>query len=1294
MPGVASSVDQAWIDVGGTFTDCYLAPPIGPRQRIKVLSTGLVPISLTRTDSPTIVVSPELAGEVDTFWVGARLGCYDAAKQLVGTLDIVNFTSDGRLTSREPIPPSAQHFELDAGLEAPVLAVRRLLKCPLPQKLPKLNVRMGTTRGTNALLTKRGAKVALAITQSLEDLLLVGDQTRPKLFELAIVRDETLVAETLPIVERLDASGGVLLKLDESAARQALQSALAAGCESLAICLMHSYRHPEHELRIERLAREAGFQHISRSSALAPLIEIVARARTTVVDAYLGPIVRQYLARLADQFGGANNVHLQVMTSAGGLVEWSEMAGKDSILSGPAGGVVALRALADATGLPKLIGLDMGGTSTDTCRTAPDQGLEYESTKAGVRILTPTLPIETVASGGGSICWFDGVSLRVGPQSAGAMPGPACYGRGGPLTITDLNVFLGRLPAQQFPFPLDVLAIEHRLKELNEQLGSVEKGFPTLETLADGLRAIAASQMAEAVRTISIAQGADPREHALVGFGGAAGQHICEIADLLGIDQIIHTQEAGLLSALGMGLAAERRDAASPVYTLLSEVDLSLLDAQNQAHMEHMVEDWELVAETDDEAGLIDRSTSLQLRYQGTDTALSVDWPFASSANELSSRFHAVHRARYGYAREKREIELVAVRRTATRRSPTKLSVHWASELHSRPLALPREHRLWSRGEWLSTACCAPELLTLGTRIAGTAVVLSPGSTLVIESGWQADAAADGTLLLKRVPVDQHHKQLQNQQQLRSADSVQPVASAADPVSEAVFAQRLAAIATQMGLVLQQTALSVNVKQRRDFSCAIFDAQGRMLASAPHVPVHLGAMGSTVRAAMAKYPRLAPGDVVVTNDPYAGGSHLPDVTVINGVYAEGSELPALFVANRAHHADIGGIAPGSMCVTATRLGDEGAIIPLLRMSAEECGELEPLKQILGGAQWPPRNIEENLADLRAQLAANVRGGQLIQDLASSFSWPGVARLSQAVLNVAEERVRNFIATLPATDMQFADAMDDGTPICVRLQPTHDRRLIIDFAGTGPVSPANFNANPSIVSAAVIYVLRTLIADDLPLNEGMLAAIDLRIPTSILNPQVAKELADSPAVAAGNVETSQRVVDCLLGALQAAAASQGTMNNLLFGNERFGFYETICGGAGATAEHAGASGVHTHMTNTRLTDPEVLESKYPARLTHFGLRRGSGGAGLHRGGDGVVRRIQFLEPVSVSLLTSRRGDYHPYGMGGGSPGLPGINIRIDVQGVRHELPAACYLDLQAGESIELQTPGGGGFGKTS
>lgn len=1312
---------QAWIDVGGTFTDCYViadtAPALqtadGPRrQRLKVLSSGLVPISCAAGSTPTAIIAPELAADAAGFWRGAELRCYNNQREVVATVAIADFDPGScRLVLSGPLavvdealssPDGLSHlaFEIDPGIEAPVLAVRRLLGCPLEAPLPPLSIRLGTTRGTNALLTRRGAPTALAITAPFEDLLIIGDQTRPRLFDLAVRRDPPLTNCVVAIPQRMDAAGNILEPLDETRAREGLAAALHAGCQSLAICLLHSYRNPAHEVRLEQIAREVGFAHISRSSAIAPLIEIVARARTTVVDAYLGPIVRDYLQLLVLQFGGQPRASLQVMTSAGGLVEASELLGKDSILSGPAGGVVALRALAQATARPLLIGLDMGGTSTDVCRTAPDQTLEYESTKAGVRILTPTLPIETVASGGGSICWFDGVSLRVGPHSAGASPGPACYGRGGPLTITDLNVYLGRLPVDQLPFPIDRAAIEVRLAELERETAAAGNHFRSLEQLADGLRGIANQQMAEAARTISISQGADPRAHTLVGFGGAAGQHICEIAGLLGVAEIVDSEDAGLLSALGMGLADQRRDGALPVYGSLAEVDWPTLAQRSTELSDQLRSELSRSSSGVSEQAPVESRTWLELRYAGTDVPLSIAWTIGGDAGDLASRFHADHRRKFGYARPRHAIELVAVRVEAKRLSGVRLRDARAVPAEGRHvIELPASGRLWSGGHWRAVSHCPRAALRPGSIVIGPAIVLSPGSTLVVADGWSAEALSDGSLFLRHdaaaaVPasaadseqhVDRQTGQISEPASTTSAEQLR------DPISEAVFAQRLAAIATQMGLVLQQTALSVNVKQRRDFSCAVFDGHGRMLASAPHVPVHLGAMGATVRAAMRRYPDLAPGEVVITNDPYQGGSHLPDVTVISGIFRPGDPAPAMYVANRAHHADIGGMAPGSMSVSATRLGQEGAVIELLRLAEEECGELQPLREVLAKAAWPPRNIEENLADVRAQLAANARGMELVGDLQSTFGWTGMARLAEAVLAVAEQRVRNFIRTLPRQARRFSDRLDDGTLICVSIEPTQDDRLRIDFAGTGPTSPANFNANPSIVTAAVIYVLRCLIADELPLNEGMLAAVDLRVPPGLLDPPAELPVEDRPAVAAGNVETSQRIVDVLLGAFAVASASQGTMNNFLFGNARFGFYETICGGAGASPGCPGASGVHTHMTNTRLTDPEVLEAKYPARLRAFALRDGSGGKGVFAGGDGVVRTIEFLEPVEVSLLTSRRGDHRPYGMAGGAAGAAGVNTRIGRDGQRSALPSACHLHLEAGEAIEIQTPGGGGYG---
>lgn len=1286
---------EVWIDVGGTFTDCFVQPHNRPRSSTKILSSGRVPISAI-PQSQRVLQSQELANDCARFWCGAKLHFLAPSGQSHAVRQVIAFEA-GSLTLDDDAPAESNlRHELSA-VEAPVLGVRRLLNCPLAERLPPLKVRLGTTRGTNALLTRTGAKTAIAITSPFEDLLRIGDQTRANLFALAITQPEPLVSLTLGIAERLDAAGNVLVPIDPSQTRHLLQAARQQGCTSLAICLMHSYLNPSHELQVLQLAQDMGFEYIACSSQIAPLIEIVARAQTGVVDAYLSPIIAGYLTRLIDQFGGANQVDLQVMTSAGGLVDFRNFSGKDCILSGPAGGVAALRAIAKATRRRELIGLDMGGTSTDVCRVGGQESLQYESTKAGVRILAPTLPIETVASGGGSICWFDGVSLRVGPQSAGASPGPACYGRGGPLTLTDLNVYLNRIPHDQFPFPIDLASIQQRLSQLLAESGA-SLGMQSPQELATGFRRIANEQMAEAVRTVSIAQGLDPRGHALVGFGGAAGQHICEIADLLEIRTVIDSADSGMLSALGMGLATIRRDAVVSVYSDLDDCAWEALEELIAKNISTV----DLSAETGGEDQTIRHGRELELRYRGTDVSLTVPW---MAREEVRSAFETAHRKRFGYIQPGRPLELVAIRLNWT--VPSVHSLPAANRLPPVDLSLgERERQLAKRTSVASHAAANSAAIAViprnqllpGDRLEGPAIVANQGSTLFVELDWQAEVLSDGTLDLRRRTANN----LPSDNTTHTGGGALPSTQDLDPVFRDCFAQRLSAIATQMGLVLQQTAISVNVKQRRDFSCAVFDSAGHLLANAPHVPVHLGAMGRTVREILQEFPSIQAGDCFLTNDPYRGGSHLPDITVVTPVFDEAVQPPELifFVANRAHHADVGGKAPGSMSVQARRLGDEGAIIPPMKLAdaGEDC--TFAVRSLLESCIWPPRNIDENLADLAAQQAANERGVSLLRDYAEATGWSILRQYSTYLLDAAEQRVRNFIrdellpsrtaAGLPST-MHFSDELDDGTAIMVDLKILSDARLRIDFSGSGPVSPTNFNANASIVSAAIMYVLRCLIADELPLNEGVMRCVDLVLPVGVLNPQAAANAEDSPAVAAGNVETSQRVVDVLLGALGVAAASQGTMNNLLFGNTSFGFYETICGGSGATAGHHGASGVHTHMTNTRLTDPEVLEARYPVRLQGFGLRTASGGAGCWHGGDGVYRTIEFLQDVDLSLLTSRRGVHRPFGLAGGEPGQAGHNLLRRGDGQSMELPACCQLQVKAGDQLTLQTPGGGGYG---
>ncbi|HAC91885.1 MAG TPA: hypothetical protein DCF63_14855 [Planctomycetaceae bacterium] len=1291
-PSLQTRMAEAWIDVGGTFTDCLVKTDDGQVRRTKILSSGIVPVSVgSLTQFGCCIL--ELAGDIDGFWSGSQLIGYDIAGLLVFKSFVGDSRSDGQLILDKQ--PDSQwqkvtRLELVTEWEAPVLAVHRLLQIPLAAPLPCLSIRLGTTRGTNALLTRTGAKTALLVTAPFEDLLVIGDQTRPDLFALDIVKPACLAALTLGIDQRLAASGSVLKPLDQQQAAGQLAVAMEYGCQSLAISLMHSYRNPEHELQLAELARQAGFQQISLSSQLAPVIEYVARTQTTVVDAYLSQIIGSYLSRLCQQFGGLEKVQLQVMTSAGGLVDWRDYSGKDSILSGPAGGVIALRGLRQSIRVPALIGLDMGGTSTDVCRVDHCEELQYESTKAQVRLLTPTLPIETVAAGGGSICWFDGVSLRVGPQSAGAQPGPACYGRGGPLTITDLNVFSGRIPAQQFPFPLDLAASQVRMDELLEQIQPV-LGQWSREQLVDGLRRLANQQMADAVRSVSIQQGVDPRDHALVGFGGAAGQHLCEIADSLQIHRIIDHADAGLFSALGMGLARPRLDAVLAVYQVLGGVHWPLWKGKFQKLSSDLTG---RLASHGNSALSTTVQLSAELRYQGTDAAISVQWPTNPLLDwnvdeldrQLAQAFQRLHQSRYGYIRSDHSIELAALR----------VAVH-SSAAYQLPESKSSSPIALSEGQTFSSCtaagtsydCVNRSSLLPGQEMVGPMIVLNSGSTLTLEENWTARVLSDGTLELIRRPVDasvELHKHW-------ALDGMK-----LDPVVRDCYALRLSAIATQMGYVLQQTAVSVNVKQRRDFSCAVFDGCGQLLASAPHVPVHLGAMGQTVRRVIAGFSDVSEGDVFLCNDPYEGGSHLPDLTMMMPVFAPGQVQPLFWVANRAHHADIGGIKPGSMSMLADCLEKEGLIISPFRLWHRGRSAYDQLRQLAQGAVYPPRNWSENEADLHAQQAACGRGVQLLDEYAQSLGWPQMQRYAQFLLEASQQRMQNFIAgplvkLVPAIAHQplgFVDYLEDGTPIQVTIKRVGLGRLHVDFSGTGPASTSNLNANPSIVTAAVLYVLRSLVHDELPLNEGVLRAIDLVIPESVLNPLPHPQRGLSPAVAAGNVETSQRVVDVLLGALGVAAASQGTMNNVLFGNAQLGFYETICGGSGATVNRSGASAVHTHMTNTRLTDPEVLEMRYPVRLVEFCVRQGSGGTGRCPGGDGVRRTYQFLEPVTVSLLTSRR-NRPPFGLLGGGPGAVGENWLLSSDGQTERLQANCQVQVQPGQRVSISTPGGGGFG---
>lgn len=1312
---------QFSIDVGGTFTDCIGLAPDGRLLQHKLLSSGVTRGRAGRGSDAESILDAARSADPPDFWVGFELRLLSPAGKVVATSRVGSFErARGRLRLATPLPISPPP---DAGYElapwsrrgpcdAPVLAIRYLLGLPPNEPLPPISVRLGTTRGTNALLTRSGARTAFITTRGFADILRIGNQNRPRLFELAIRKPEPLFTTVVEIDERVTPQGEVLVALDVEAVRRQLGELQRDGIASLAVCLLHAYCQPRHEQLIGQLARELGFEEISLSSEVAPIMKIVSRGDTTVVDAYLNPVLRTYVKQLDHELGNA--AELRLLTSAGGLVSAGHFAGKDSILSGPAGGVVGFSKVARAAGFDRAIGFDMGGTSTDVSRFDGRFDLEYETEKAGVRIVAPMLAIETVAAGGGSICRFDGVKLVVGPESAGADPGPACYGRGGPLAVTDMNLVLGRIATEDFPFPLDRDVVQQRLGELSNEVERATGRRYSDVMLADGFVRVANGNMAKAIRSISVAKGYDPREYALVCFGGAAPQHVCAVASELGIRQILCHPQASILSAYGIGMADVVRHRSTGVYRRYDAQALKELQGASRELLETARR--EVLAE-----GIaperIRASVSLDLRYEGTDAALTIEAP---ADGDYRRAFAQQHQRLYGYD-QPRELEIVTLRVEVVGCSPIALGPPTRVEQSRRvpeSLAL-RTAPVWFDGQPMATPVFSRSHLQPGDELEGPALIVDPLSTTVIDPGWSSSVLSDSQLLLRDISGrDISSRDISSSSQPVRETTARPAASsdreshtsqipgtfaAADPVLLEIFNNHFAAIAEQMGITLRNTSSSINVKERLDFSCALFTPRGELVANAPHIPVHLGAMGETVRHCILDNPEMQPGDVFVTNDPYRGGSHLPDVTVVTPVHDERGQQLLFFTANRAHHAEIGGITPGSMPPFSRNLAEEGVLIRNFKVVAAGASRLDTLRGILLGAPYPTRAVTDNLADLRAQIAANQRGARDLLDLIHRHGLERVQAYMGYIQVAAEQKVRRTLARLPSGRREFVDHLDDGSPIAVAITVDGDE-AVLDFTGTGPVLapessnnppgaiPRNLNANRAIVTAAVMYVLRCLLDEDIPLNHGVLAPVKIVLPECLLHPPAHPDPQQCAAVAGGNVETSQRVVDVLLGALGIAAASQGTMNNLLFGDASFGYYETICGGAGATRDADGADAVHTHMTNTRLTDPEVLEHRFPVRVREFSIRRGSGGAGRRRGGDGVVRRLEFLRPVELSLLTQRRGDYPPYGLEQGQAGAIGRNVLEQASG--SVLLSGCErIVVAAGDILRIETPGGGGFGHT-
>jgi 5-oxoprolinase (ATP-hydrolysing) len=1167
--------------------------------------------------------------------------------------DVVALTPDGRLVTHKLLSSDPARYA-DPASEA----VRRLTA--EHGGGPIAEVRIGTTVATNALLERKGARVALAITRGFADALRIGNQARPEIFARHIVLPEQLAESVVEIDERMGVDGEVVAPLDEAGARRQLAELRAQGFDTLAVVLVHGWNYPDHERRVAGIARSLGFSDVSASHEVSPLIKLVPRGETTVADAYLAPVLRRHVNTVKSNLSGHDR--LLFMQSNGGLAEASALRAKDAVLSGPAGGVVGMVAAGSALGFDRLIGFDMGGTSTDVSHYAGDYELAEEAVIAGTKVAAPTMRLHTVAAGGGSICRYDGARFRVGPESAGADPGPACYGKGGPLTVTDCNLFLGRIDAAFFPRvfghdgrqPIDLTAARSRLEEIAEAL--IEP--MTLEAIAEGFLAIAVDNMAHAIRKISVARGYDVARYTLVCFGGAGGQHATRVADALGMGTVLVPPLASVLSAWGIGLAPlkviRERSMVAPLAN-----DFSAAVAELEAEARQALLGQGVAAEA------ITLAARARLRFAGSDSTLTL---VCGRPETMERAFRDEHRRRFGYSDDEAEVVLEALSVAASGRACGLAGVVLrATAPHGRP-----------ETDW--TTASRAEMSRGGT-VPGPALVVDPDSTTVVEAGWQAALAEQDSLVLTRiVPLAGR----------RAAGT------ALDPVRLELFNNLFMAIAEEMGLVLQSTATSVNIKERLDFSCALFDSSGALVANAPHMPVHLGSMGDSVRCiieARGPGPDGTPvdgrgmrrGDAYVLNDPYCGGTHLPDVTVVVPVfYSADSPGPDAYVAARGHHADIGGSEPGSMPAFSRRIEEEGALLDNLLLT--DAGRFceSALREALATGPWPVRHPDRNLSDLRAQLAACTRGAELLRAAAEDHGCDVLAAYMDHVLANAEESVRRLIGSLDGG--AFAYPMDNGAEVHVEIRVNRPRRSVtFDFTGTSAQRDDNFNAPRSITRAAALYVIRALIDDPIPMNEGCLRPVQLVIPKgSMLDP------APPAAVAAGNVETSQVVTDALFAATGRLAPSQGTMNNFTFGNAEFQYYETIAGGSGAGPDHDGTSGVQTHMTNSRITDPEVLETRFPVRLDRFAIRKGSGGEGTHRGGDGLERRITFLAPMRANILANRRG-IPPRGLAGGGDAAPGENWIERADGTIERLGATGTAELNPGDGFVIRTPGGGGFG---
>ncbi len=1244
---------KIFVDTGGTFTDCIGIDNRGRKKRVKVLSNSSLRGEITGIKSGKELYIKESWGFDRDIISGFS---FRILPDLYTDIRVERYDMDSSMLvlSKPPdrLPLSGQSFEITSKEEAPVLGIRMITETPLSENFPPLVLKLGSTRGTNALLERKGARTLFVVTKGFADLLEIGNQSRPDIFAMNVIKRSMVYSEVFEVEECIDASGCIVRSPDLEDFRNKMAGLRSGNFESVAIALKNSYINPAHEKALYDELISMGYEYVSASYEISPLIKILNRAETTVVNAYLSPVINDYVKGIRDHIGDSR---FRIMSSAGGLVPADSFYPKDSLLSGPAGGVAGALAIGQRSGCNKIITFDMGGTSTDVSRIDGSFDYRYELEVGDARINSPAIAIETVAAGGGSICGFDGYKLFVGPESAGAYPGPACYGAGGPLTITDVNLLLGRLDIKQFGIPVyrdkAQESLEELLDKIEENTGERRQG----EEILNGFIDIANELMSVAIRKISLAKGYNPSDFAMVAFGGAGGLHACDIADMLGISTIILPRDAGLLSAYGIGQAPVERFAEKQVLSPLDKIYADLDNIFNECE--------ETTCSLLKDEGFSGEKITIHkrlafLRYLGQDSCIEVPY---SKKEKLESDFSEAYGNLYGHSVKNRQIEVESVRVIAR--------VYDGEGEEEVVTALPYD----AEPEYFTGRTLPVYLLDSlqpGACLKGSALLLDHFAATWVKEGWHLKIDHAGTAVLSRKEESKETGKKKNRE-----------------TELELFTNRFMSIAENMGALLQRTSMSVNIKERLDFSCALLDAEGRLVANAPHIPVHLGGLGVCVRNLLHNF-RFEDGDTIVTNHPKYGGSHLPDVTLVTPVFY--GEERVGFVVNRAHHSEIGGISPGSMPPGAINLQQEGVVISPFYLVKKGKVNWEGMRKILLEYPYPTRAVEENLADLNAALAANRNGKDAMLSLIEKHGKDKVLDYLLQLKDYASLRMSNTLRKFSEGVYRAGERLDDGSLIQVELA-LKDGFCTIDFTGSAGVNKTNMNATEAIVKSVVIYVLRLLLNEPIPLNDGLMEPVKVILPQGMLNPVFEDDPESCPAVVGGNVEISQRLTDTLLKAFGVVSASQGTMNNTLFGNDKFGYYETVCGGCGAGEGFNGADAVHHHMTNTRITDPEIMEHRYPVRIEEFSVRKGSGGKGRWKGGDGVTRIISFLEPVNLSVLTQRRNT-GPYGLSGGDNGAAGRQRVIKKDGTEIKLSSIQNINLEAGDRFVMETPGGGGYGK--